>query len=101
MSMNNTDTKKTKSVFDEDFEVIYEGDLPDFSEEPAKMYFLNWQILTMIRKTLTIWKKTAPALCVRLTHRNIWKHRKKHAGKARIAGKAAGFRIFSLRQQRY
>ena len=35
MSMNNTDTKKTKSVFDEDFEVIYEGDLPDFSEEPA------------------------------------------------------------------
>ena len=35
MSMTNTDTKKTKSVFDEDFEVIYEGDLPDFSEEPV------------------------------------------------------------------
>lgn len=34
MSMDNTETKKTKSVFDDDFEVIYEGDLPDFSPEP-------------------------------------------------------------------
>ena len=46
MSLSNKKkTQSTSDIFDDDFEVIYEGDLPDISIDDDAMYYQDYRIL--------------------------------------------------------
>ena len=49
MSLSNKKkTQSTSDIFDDDFEVIYEGDLPDISiddDDDTAMYYQDYRIL--------------------------------------------------------